>query len=52
MLLLQVRSKNRAAELQALGANEVIDVTTEDVVRRVKAITGALQVVRPCYRTS
>jgi len=39
----QVRNKNTAAELEALGATEVIDVTSEDVVERVKAITGALR---------
>ena len=38
----QVRNKDRLGELQALGANEVIDVTTEDVIARVKAITGAV----------
>ncbi len=38
----QVRNKDRLGELQALGANQVIDVTTEDVIARVKAITGAL----------
>ena len=43
----QVRNKNTAAELEALGATEVIDVTTEDVGERVKAITGALQHPNP-----
>ena len=37
----QVRNQNRVVELEALGADEVIDVTTEDVIARVKAITGA-----------
>ena len=40
---IQVRNKERIEELKALGADEVIDVTTEDVVERVKAITGALE---------
>ena len=39
----QVRNKNRFDELKALGATEVIDVTTEDVPARVKEITGALR---------
>ncbi len=30
---------NTAAELETLGATEVIDVTSEDVVERIKAIT-------------
>ena len=40
---LQVRNKNRFDELKALGATEVIDVTTEDVPARVQEITGALK---------
>ena len=43
MLHVQVRNKNRFEELRALGADEVIDVTEEDVVARVKAITGACE---------
>ncbi len=37
-----MRNKNRDEELRALGADEIIDVTSEDVVARVKAITGDL----------
>ena len=43
LLARQVRNKNRFEELKALGATEVINVTTEDVLARVKEITGALQ---------
>ncbi len=40
--LSQVRNQNRFEELRALGADEIIDVTEEDVVARVKAITSVL----------
>ena len=43
--LSQVRNKNRFEELRALGADEIIDVTTEDVVARTKAVTGVLAVL-------
>ena len=38
----QIRNKARIGELQALGATEVIDVTTENVIACAKAINGAL----------
>ena len=46
----QVRNKNRFDELKALGATEVIDVTTEDVPARVKEITGAFSGCPQCGR--
>ena len=38
---MQVRNKAYFEELKAIGADEVIDTSSEDVVKRVKAITGA-----------
>jgi NADPH:quinone reductase-like Zn-dependent oxidoreductase len=35
-----VRRKEQKAELEALGADEVISTSDEDVVTRVKDITG------------
>ena len=37
----QVRNKAYFEELKAIGADELIDTSSEDVVKRVKEITGA-----------
>lgn len=39
-----VRRPNMIADLKALGANEIIDTSTESVSRRVKEITGGVGV--------
>ena len=50
-MLRQVRNKAYFEELKALGADEVIDTSTEDVPKRVKAITGASALLSQCLRT-